>query len=83
MKDIDNHVVEKWATKWKKLGSQLNIGEYVIRNIEYDHPNDCERCCRKMLSKWLDQTAHPTWGMLKTALDEISNDITGLHNSIT
>ena len=72
MRDIDNHVVVKSASKWKQLGSQLNIGEYVIRNMEYDHTNNCERCCREMLSKWLEETAHSTWGVLTTALDKIS-----------
>ena len=78
MKDIDNHVVEKWASKWKELGCKLNVGEHLIKNIEYDYPNDCEMCCRIMLSKWLDETAHPTWGILKRALDEVSDNATGL-----
>ena len=80
MKDIDNHVIEKWASKWKELGSQLNMGEHVIRNIEYDHPNDCKRCCRMMLSDWLEETAHPTWGLLINALDKVSDNATGLFN---
>ena len=74
MKDIDNHVIEKWASKWKELGSQLNTGDHVIRNIECNYPNDCERCCRIMLSKWLEVTAHPTWKVLISALDKVSID---------
>ena len=81
MKDIDNRVIEKCASKWKELGSQLNMGDHLIRNIEHDYPNDCERCCRIMLSKWLEETAHPTWGILKSALDKISDNTTGLYNS--
>ena len=79
MKDIDNHVIQKWASKWKQLGSQLNLGEHMIRNIEYDYPNDCERCCRIMLIKWLEETAHPTWGILINALDKVSDNATGLY----
>ena len=79
MKDIDNNVVEKCASKWKELGSRLNMGEHLIRNIEYDYPNDCERCCRIMLSKWLEETAHPTWDILIRAFAEISDNTTGLH----
>ena len=81
MKDIDNHVIEKWASKWKQLGSQLNVGEHVIRHIECDHHEDCERCCRIMLSKWLEETVHPTWGLLINALDKVSDNATGLFNS--
>ena len=79
MKDIDNYVIERWASKWQKLGSKLNIGEHLIRNIECNHPNDCEGCCRIMLSKWLEETAHPTWDTLIRALDEISDNVTGLY----
>ena len=78
MKDIDNHVVEKWASKWKELGSRLNMGENLIENIEYDYPIDCERCCRIMLCKWLEETAHPTWDTLIRALGEVSDNTTGL-----
>ena len=79
MRDIDDHVVEKFATKWKQLGSQLNVGEHLIRNIECDHRNDCERCCRVMLSRWLDETAHPTWGALINALDKVSDNAAGVY----
>ena len=72
MRDIDDHVVEKFATKWKQLGSQLNMGEHLIRNIEFDHRNDCEGACRKMLSRWLEETANPTWGTLINALDKVA-----------
>ena len=76
MRDIDNHVVEKWATKWKQLGSQLKIGESVIRIIDYNYPTDCERCCREMLRRWQEETAHPTWKVLISALDQIPYEIT-------
>ena len=78
MRDIDDHVVEKYASKWMQLGSQLNVGEHVIRNIEHNYPSDCERCCRIMLNKWLEETAHPTWETLINALDKVS---AGLWNS--
>ena len=81
MRDIDNRVVEKYASKWKELGSQLNMGEHVIRNIDHDYPNDCERCCRMMLHKWLEETAHPTWETLQIALDKVTDNATGLYRS--
>ena len=78
MRDIDDHVVEKYASKWERLGSQLNLDDHVIRNIQHDYPNDCERCCRIMLKKWLEETAHPTWGTLINALDKVSYKAAGL-----
>ena len=79
MQDIENYVVIRWASKWKQLGSQLNVGEHVIRNIEYDHQNDCEGSCSTMLSRWLEETDHPTWEMLISACDKASDDPTGLY----
>ena len=80
MMDINNHVVVRWATKWKQLGSQLNIEQQLIKIIDHNHHGDCERCCREMLSRWLEEKAHPTWEMLISALDKISLTTTGLNN---
>ena len=33
---------------------QLNIEEHQMNIIEHDHPNNCEECCSKMLSDWLN-----------------------------
>ena len=78
MKDIDNYVVERWASKWKQIAAQLNIEEYLIRNIDYNYPSNCEECCRKMLGNWLEQNTHPTWEKLINAVDQVSENLTGL-----
>jgi len=44
MKDIDNHVVVRWASEWKEIARQLNMEEYLIRNIDHDYPNNCVEC---------------------------------------
>ena len=41
--------------------------------IEYDHRNDCETCCSRMLSEWLDNTPHATWENLINATDNLSS----------
>ena len=40
--------------------------------IEHDHPNDCETCCSKMLTEWLDNTTDASWENLTTAVDKLS-----------
>ena len=75
-------MIKKWASKWKELAGQLNMINDVITNTEHNHPNDCEECCSIMLSKWLEETSHPTWKVLISALDKVSIDSeTGLYIS--
>ena len=72
LKDIENHVVPKWASEWKKLGTQLNIAQHFMKKIERDHPNDCENCCSKMFEEWLDTNCAPTWEDIINAVDNLS-----------
>ena len=81
MRHIDSHVIKELSSKWKELGSQLNIGEHLIKSIESDYRNDSERCCRVMLHKWLKGPTHTTWEVLINAVDKVSDDITGLCNN--
>ena len=81
IKDIANFVVVKWASKWKEIARQLNIEECLIRNIEHDYPSDCVECCWKILSDWLEQSRHPTWEMVINAVDQVSDNLTGLNIS--
>ena len=71
--DINNYVVPYWARKWKQLGSQLNIQQHLMGNIEHDYPQDCETCCSKMFSEWLDTEPSASWGDVITAVDKISS----------
>ena len=79
LKDIDNHVVVRWAPQWRQLGRQLNIEEHQMNTIECDHPNNCVECCSKMLSDWLEQNTseHTTWEILICAIDKLPEDLTG------
>ena len=70
IKEMANHVVPMFASKWKRLGIQLNIEEHLLQNIEKDHANDCEGCCSKMLTEWLDMNTDASWGILINALDK-------------
>ena len=72
IKDIHNYVIQKWASKWRQLGTQLNIDRHLMDNIECDHPSDCESCCRKMFSKWLDINPAASWDDIVTAVDTLT-----------
>ena len=77
LKDIDNHVVIKCATKWKELGRHLDIHEHILNITEKDNPHSCESCCSKMLSDWLDSTPNATWAVLLDAVDK-TNDLSDI-----
>jgi len=73
-------VVPKWAPQWRDLGRQLNIADHLLNIIDYDHRNDCEACCSKMLSNWLNENkcGTVTWDVIFNALDNLPKDFTGL-----
>ena len=74
IKDLYKYVVPKWASKWRELGTQLDVAQHLMDIIERDHPNDCMGCCIKLFSDWLDSNLTASWGDVITAVDGISTD---------
>ena len=74
MKDIENHIVPKWAPKWRQFGTLLNINQHLMDIIEHDHANDCESCCSKIFSEWLDSNPTASWKDIITAVDNLSSN---------
>ena len=74
LREMANCIVPRLASIWKRLGEQLNIKEYLLQNIEKDNPKDCEGCCSKMLSEWLDMTTDASWETILNATDKLSTD---------
>ena len=58
------------APKWYELGLEL-VDSSKLNEIESDHRNDVNTCCRVMFEKWLEKTPNATWSQLVTALDNI------------
>ena len=81
-KDLLNHVICNWASKWRELGTQLNIDQYLMDIIERDHPSDCKSCCSEMFSKWLDINPSACWEDITTAVDNVLTNGMYLMNSI-
>ena len=75
LKEINNYVVIKCATKWKQLGENLNIDEDLLNIIDKDNPNSCKNCCSRMLSLWLDLNPNASWSILLDAVDKAINTI--------
>ena len=73
MKDVEDHVVTRLATRWRQLGEHLNIDQNSLDILQHNYPNDCEECCSRMLADWLDQNTHEntTWGTLIDAVDKV------------
>ena len=71
LKDLNNYVAVNFATNWKQLGRNLDIREDILKIIEKNYPQDCEECCSRMLSQWLELTPNATWGMLLEVVDKI------------
>ena len=74
MKDVEDHVVTRLATRWRQLGEHLNIDQNSLDILQHNYPNDCEECCSRMLADWLDQNTYEntTWGALIDAFDKVS-----------
>ena len=70
-KELQNHVIRIWASKWRELGIQLNIDQHVMDIIERDNPSDCKSCCSKMFSKWLEINVFACWEDIITAVDNV------------
>ena len=42
-----------------------------MNNIEHDHPYDCDGCCNKMFTEWLDNNPAASWDDIITAVDNL------------
>ena len=79
LRNIENHIVPKWAPQWKLLGRLLNVDQDLINIIQHDYGDHCVDCCSRMLEKWLEQNTRntTTWETLIKAIDDLSCDLKG------
>ena len=47
------HIIDDMAPRWKEVGTMLKFSEPDIDNIESNCHGDAVKCCRKLLSLWL------------------------------
>ena len=75
MRELCENIVTQYAAKWKELGSELGLEDYVIANIQENnarHPRRVEECCNAMLQQWLKMIPFPTWGKLDDAVIKLA-----------
>ena len=85
LKDLYDHVVVKAARKWKEIGAQLLVNdcEAVLNNIEDNCHQQVEKCCERMLQKWLGTNVSASWDELIQALTSPSVQLNHLASDIT
>ena len=78
MKDIEDHVVTRFATQWRQLGNLLNIDQNSMDILQHNYPDDCKKCCSMMFEAWLDETTqkNTTWEILIDAIDKLPTGMT-------
>ena len=78
MKDINRHVVSKFAADWKDIGLELNLENDKLNIVEKDYPGQCKVCFQKTLDMWLKGTTNATWKKLEVALTNVRQQKVGL-----
>jgi len=78
MRDLNRYIVKKYATDWYDIGIELGFKLRVLDVIEKDYPQQSVNCLRKVLDKWLEATANPTWKILEIALTNVRRQHLGL-----
>ena len=78
MRDLNRYIVKKYATEWYDIGIELGFNLHVLDVIEKDYPQKSVNCLRKVLDKWLEATANPTWKTLEVALTNVRRQHLGL-----
>ena len=70
-RDINSHVVPKYAHEWRRLGVLLKFEEHELDIIFSNMGNDSEQCCRRLLFKWLEKYPYAVWDHLFVAINKL------------
>lgn len=63
-KDILNYITPNYATKWREIGTLLDLSSEKLKIIQYDCMDKAEACCNETLRYWLRIDATATWRKL-------------------
>ena len=80
MRDLHSYVVVQYAVHWERLGLELGLEDYIIKNISENnarHPNRVVVCCVAVFEHWLKEIRGPTWGKLDEVIKKIRSSTTG------
>ena len=65
-------VIETVSARWEKVATRLHVDYHIIERIRKDNQHQCEPCCCKMFSEWLNGKGRQpvNWHTLIIALEE-------------
>ena len=69
LRDLYNYITPQYATKWRKIGTQLGLPTATLDIIKNDHKDRAEPCCNAMLKKWLQVDTTASWSKLFTVIE--------------
>ena len=69
LKDLYELITPNYATKWKEIGTLLDLPNERINIIEADNPGKTASCCNQMLQVWLQADIVATWEKLFNAIE--------------
>lgn len=81
MKNVTN--VLKPVSEWYKLGVQLGVPEYQLKEFEGNFPKDGDRCKGEVLTYWFHNAEKQSWDVLADAVKNagyrmLANEIWGV-----
>ena len=68
---IQRLVIPSYAKYWKQIGTELQLDDHSLDNIEVNS-RKVEHWCREMITQWLAVDTTATWMKLLNAIDEVS-----------
>ena len=72
MKDLNRHVVKRFASIWKDVGIELGLQLPVLKSIEQDYPKNVVCCFQETLDKWLRLYPGASWSILEIAITNVN-----------
>lgn len=69
LKDLYNYITPQYATKWKEIGTLLDLPTGTLDIIENDNVHKAVHCCNSMLNKWLKVDETASWEKLFAAIE--------------
>ena len=78
MKDLNRHVIKKYAADWKDIGLELGLQRDTLIIVKQNNQLKVEDCLEDVLDKWLKLARNATWKTLEVALTNVRRQQLGL-----
>ena len=68
LEELCRYITPEYATKWKRIGTELGVAYGDLTVIEEIFPGLHEICCNEMFEKWLHNDSQVTWNRVFAAV---------------